>query len=82
MSGMRKRGEDLTKDEEDAIRGFIFADAISPAFVKRVVSKFGDESIKVAFLLGNCADIYWLEYLLRSLKGAFFRKRYPSFSVI
>ncbi len=82
VSGMRKRGEDLTKDEEDAIRGFIFADAISPAFVKRVVCKFGDESIKAAFLLGKCADIYWLEYLLRSLKGTFFRKRYPSFSVI
>ena len=82
IAGLKRKGKDLTEDQECAIRGFFDADAISPRFVKRVLGEYGDESVRMAFLLRGDLPGYWLDYLLRSHKGHFYRKRYPSLSVI
>ena len=82
IAGLKRKGEDLTEDQDCAIRGFFDADAISPRFVNRVLGEYGDESVKRAFLLGGDLPGYWLDYLLRSHKGHFYRKRYPFVSVI
>jgi hypothetical protein len=79
--GLKKMGEGLTEDEEDVIRGFFDSDAVSLRFVKRVLAEYGDESVKTAFLLKGDLPGYWLDYLLRSRKGHFYRKRYPTLSV-
>ncbi len=81
-TGLQKKGEGLTDDEQDAIRGFFGAEAISPQFVRRVLGEYGDESVKAAFMLRGDLPAYWLEYLLRRHKGQFYRKRYPSMAVI
>ena len=82
VTGLKQKGEALTSDQEDAIRGFFDAPAVSPKFVKRVLDEYGDESVKATlFLKGDLAS-YWLDYLLRRHKGHFYRKRYPSLSVI
>ena len=65
-----------------AIRGFVGSDAASPSFVRRVVTEYGDHSIRRAYLLREGTPDYWLDYLLRSHKGYFYRKRYPSMSVL
>ena len=54
----------------------------SPMFVRRVLEEFGDESARKAFLLKGDLPGYWLEYLLRSHKGHFYRRRYPTLSVV
>ena len=82
VSGLKRCGENLTEAQATAIRGFVTADAISPAFVKRVTAEHGAESIKAAFMLRECDEGFWLDYLLRSYKGHFYRKRYPSMSMI
>ncbi len=82
MAGLRRQGEGLTEDEECCLRGFFEADAISPRFVRRVLDEYGIESVKAAFLLRGEQLGYWLDYLLRSHKGQFYRKRYPFVSVI
>ena len=82
IAGLKRKGEDLTEDQECAIRGFFNADAISPKFVNRVLEEHGDDSVKMAFLLTGDQPSYWLDYLLRSHKGQFYRRRYPSLSVI
>ena len=82
IAGLKRKGKTPTKDEECCIRGFFEADAISPRFVRRVLDEHGDESVKTAFLLRGDQPDYWLDYLLRSHKGHFYRKRYPSLSVI
>jgi hypothetical protein len=82
ISGLQREGEALTEDEEEVIRGFVYSTAISPRFVKRVVGEFGGESVKRAFRLQSGLPSYWLDYLLRSYKGCFFRKRYPTVAVI
>ena len=82
ISGLQRKGEGLTEDEEQCLRGFVEADAISPRLVRRVLDEHGDESVKAAFLLRGEQPEYWLDYLLRSHKGQFYRKRYPFLAVI
>ena len=82
VAGLKRRGTGLTGEEEDAIQAFIDSDSISPAFVRRVLAEYGAESVRAAFRLPDAAPEYWLEHLLRSRKGHFYRKRYPTLSVM
>jgi len=82
VAGLRKRGEGLTEDENEAIRGFFDSPAISPRFVRRALEEYSDESVKSAFLLRGELPGCWLDFLLRSYKGHFYRNRYPSLSVV
>lgn len=82
IAGLKKKGVGLTEDEQEVIRGFFDSDAISPKFVRRVLEEYGDESVKMAFVLKGDLPSYWLEYLLRSRKGDYYRKRYPAMSVV
>ena len=81
-SGFHKQGGDLTADEAEMVRQFLYADAISPQFVRKLVHDYGDASIAAAFLIPQDCDKHYLEYLLRRYKGHFYRKRYPSLSII
>ena len=80
VNGFKKKGINLSEDEEDSIRGFIYSDAISPQFVKKVAQEYGDESILAAFLIRGGHGISCLDYLLRRYKGHFYRNRYPCIS--
>ncbi len=82
IAGLKREGEGLTEDEEYRVRCFFEANAISPKFVRRVLNEYGSESVKAAFLLRGEQPGYWLDYLLRRHKGQFYRKRYPTLSVI
>jgi hypothetical protein len=82
VAGLRKKGEDLTEDEADSICGFVESPAISPRFVRRLLEEHGDESVRLAFLLSGDLPGYWLDWLLRSRKGHYYRKCYPSLSVV
>lgn len=82
LAGLKRQGEDLNDEQEEAIHEFVEAEAISPAFVKRLLAEHGPESVRTAFRLPQDPPEYWLEYLLRSRKGHFYRKRYPSVSVV
>lgn len=78
LSGMAKRGVDLTPAEVGAIEGFIRSDVIGPGFVRRMVEEYGDGSILAAFQLDRPRRDYALDYLLRRHKGAFYRPSHPS----
>jgi hypothetical protein len=82
MSGMHKKGKNLSEDEEDTIRQFIQSDAISPRFVKMIADEYGSESIAASFLIRDWQNDYYLEYLLRRYKGHYFRNRYPAVSLV
>ena len=82
LRGLQKRGRDLREDETEIIRQFLYADAISPQFVRKLVHDYGDASIAAAFLIPQDCDTYYLEYLLRRYKGHFYRKRYPSLTIV
>jgi hypothetical protein len=82
VTGLKCKGNTLTDEQENTIRGFFDADTVSPRFVKRVLDEHEDESVKTTFLLRGDLPSYWLDYLLRRHKGHFYRKRYPSLSVI
>ncbi|MEW6379157.1 MAG: DUF3843 family protein [bacterium] len=80
VSGFEKKGIDLSEDEEEGIIGFMRSDSISPGFVKKMVEKYGDESIASVFYMDRLQHEYYLDYLLRRYKGHFYRNRYPSVS--
>jgi hypothetical protein len=82
IHGFRKKGMDLTENEIDCIRKFIYSDSISPKFVKRLGDEYGIESISSAFLIPENNDIGYLDYLLRRYKGHFYRNRYPLITLI
>jgi hypothetical protein len=82
VAGLKKKGEGLTDDEGGVIQGFIESLTISPRFVRRVLEEYGDESVRAAFLWKGDVPGYWLDYLLRSRKGRFYGKQYPTLAVI
>ena len=82
LSGLAKKGCDLTDSESEAIKEFVRSRSISPAFVRRMVQEYGEISIRAAFLLRDCGAEYAVEYLLRRHKGAAFRKIYPNVSLV
>ena len=82
VSGFKKKGINLNDDEHDAIRGFFESDAISPRFVNKLVQEYGDESIRVAFLIPDKTNHPYLDFLFRRHKGHFYRKRYPTISLL
>jgi hypothetical protein len=82
VAGLRKKGEGLTAEEAASIRGLFESPSISPRFVRRVLGEHGDESVKEAFVLRGDLPGYWLDYLLRSRKGHYYRRCYPSLSVV
>ena len=82
VNGFKKKGINLNDDELDSIRGFLESDAISPRFVNKLVQEYGDDSIRVAFLIPDKVNQYYLDFLFRRHKGHFFRKRYPAISLL
>jgi len=82
LSGFRKRGLGLTDDEMDTLRHLVTDAASSPAFVRRLAAEHGAESLAEAFLMRNTPSELTLEFLLRRHKGQFYRKRYPTLSLL
>lgn len=82
LTAFQKQGRDLSADEAESLRELVYSDAISPQFVRKLVESYGDESIASSFLMPQECSQYYLEYLLRRYKGHFYRKRYPSISLI
>jgi hypothetical protein len=82
LSGFQKQGGDLSADESEMVRQFLYADAISPKFVERLVQDYGDASIAASFLIPREYEPYYLAYLLRRYKGHFYRNRYPALSIV
>jgi len=81
FSGFRKRGIGLTDEEGDALRNLVTDDASSPAFIRRLVTEHGAESLAEAFLMRTTPAELSLEFLLRRHKGQYYKKRYPTLSL-
>jgi len=82
VNGLKKQGVGLNENEENGIRAFFFSKQISPRFVKKLIERYGDESIASAFLIRRHEDKSYVDYLLRQYKGHFYRKRYPFISFV
>lgn len=82
VSGLGKRGVDLTRDEEEGIRSFIFSSMVSPKFVSRLIQENGSESIEAAFFIRGRHDEGHIDALLRQYKGMYYRNRYPHAALV
>ena len=72
----------LTAAEKDAICGAVKSAVICPAYIRRLVADHGTASIPAAFYMSQQPADLTLEVLLRRYKGAHYRRRYPSISLI
>ena len=82
ISGFKKKGKDLSEEEEDCIRSFIWSDMVSPKFVRRLIKEYGSASIVAVFLIQGDHDEFHIDYLLRRYKGFYYRKRYPHITIV
>ena len=82
LSGLRKQGDGLSAPELDALRHFVTDRCASPAFVHRLVREHGAASLLETFHLRDLPPDRALAFLLRCHKGRFYRKRYPSISLV
>ncbi|MDD5039234.1 MAG: DUF3843 family protein [Dehalococcoidales bacterium] len=82
VSGLKKKGGNLTGEEEKGIRSFICSGMVSPKFVRRLTQEYGSESIEAAFLIRGGHDESHLNYLLRRHKGTYYRNRYPRVALL
>jgi hypothetical protein len=51
VSGLQQHGAQLTDDEAESLRAFLYSEAISPQFVRLVAREYGDASIAAAFFI-------------------------------
>ena len=82
VNGLKKQGRDLREGEWESLKGVMRSEAICPQFMRKLIQKYGDESIASAFFIRDVSDRVYLEYLFRRYKGHFYRKRYPSLSLV
>ena len=82
LAGLKKKGQGQTDNEMEGVRHFVESPAISPAFVLRMVREHGAQSVGAAYLIDGFEADKDLPCLLRRHKGHFYRKRYPSLSLI
>jgi hypothetical protein len=81
VNGLKKKGKNLSEDEMDFIKVFIESEKISPDFVKKMVNKYGNQSIAELYLIRDTENYDFLTYLLRKYKGQYFRNRYPNITL-
>ncbi len=81
ISGLQKKGESLTEDEEDSFFHFITGTNISPDFVKRVLKDHPADAILQLFFLEELETEHALNYLFRCYKGNYYQKRYPNITI-
>ena len=81
-SGLEKRGAGLTEREMKALHGLMTDQVLSPAFVRLLVKRHGAESLIAFYHLHRQPPDLALDFLLRRHKGAHFRPRYPSISLL
>jgi Protein of unknown function (DUF3843) len=82
LSGLGKKGTGLSAEERFALRHFVDSEAISPAFIHRLVHDHGAESFIETFYLRHLPAGRALALLLRCFKGHFYRKRYPTLALL
>ena len=82
LSALKQTDDVLTEDQERSVRGFLTSSSISPAFVQRLLTEYGDQVVRQVFILKGEVPPYWLDYFLRRYKGKYFRQRYPALSLI
>lgn len=82
VSGFKKKGVNLTEDEENGIRSFVCSEKVSLGFVKRLGREYGFDSIAAAFLVRDSNTESHLEPLLRRYKGKYYRTVYPRVALL
>jgi hypothetical protein len=81
-SALEKRGAALTKPEWMALHALVIEQGFSPAFLRLLIKRHGADSVLTFFHLHRQPPDLALDFLIRCHKGAHFRPRMPSVSLV
>lgn len=82
LRALAKKGQDLTKDEEELIYGYVTDPVISYQLFHRIKKDYSFESVRCAFRVKEWNEERDLEFLLRRYKGRQYKEKFPDIKLV
>jgi hypothetical protein len=82
LRALEKKGQDLTKDDEEAIYGYVTDPAISYQLFHHLKKDYSFESVKCAFRIKEWNEERDMEFLLRRYKGRQYKEKFPDIKLV
>jgi hypothetical protein len=82
LNALDKKGQDLTKDDEEVIYGYVKDPAISHQLFHYLKKDYSFESVKCAFRIKEWNEERDLEFLLRCYKGQQYKEKFPDIKLV
>ncbi|UCH93741.1 MAG: hypothetical protein JSV88_26215, partial [Candidatus Aminicenantes bacterium] len=82
LNTLHKKGQDLTKDDEEVIYGYVKDPAISYQLFHHIKKDYSFESVRCAFRVKEWNDERDLEFLLRRYKGRQYKEKFPDIKLV
>lgn len=82
LKALDKKGQDLTKDDEEAIYGYVTDPAISYQLFHHLKKDYSFESVRCAFRIKEWNEERDLEFLLRRYKGKQYKEKFPDIKLV
>jgi hypothetical protein len=82
LKALDKKGQDLTKDDEEVIYGYVTDPTISYQLFHYLKKDYSFESVKWAFRIKEWDEERDLEFLLRRCKGKQYKEKFPDIKLV
>jgi hypothetical protein len=82
LRALGKKGQDLTKDDEEVIYGYVMEPGIPHQLFHHLKNDYSFESVKCAFRVNEWNEERDLEFLLRCCKGQQYKEKFPDIKLV
>jgi hypothetical protein len=82
LKTLKKKGVDLTKDDEEAIYGYVTDPGVPYQLFHHLKKDYSFESVKCAFRVKEWNEERDLEFLLRCYKGRQYKEKFPDIKLV
>lgn len=82
LNTLAKEGQDLTKDDEEVIYGYITDPGVPYQLFQHLKKDYSFESVRFAFRIHEWNEERDLEFLLRRYKGKQYKEKFPDIKLV
>ena len=82
LNTLDKKGEDMTKDDEEVIYGYVMESGIPHQLFQHLKKDYSFESVRCAFRVKEWNEEIDLEFLLRRYKGRQYKEKFPDIKIV
>jgi hypothetical protein len=82
LKALDKKGQDLTKDDEEAIYGYVTESEVPYQLFHHLKKDYSFESVRCAFRIKEWNEERDLEFLLRRYKGEQYKEKFPHIKLV